>query len=160
MNEFTALGPIAAPGTSVFGYQRGDAVPAQVVTDWQLDDTQVCQGDLPAGPAARPAFPVPDETATRGDWEDWAIAEGMDPDQAASISMDDLQAWRPAQSAAADGERPADSAKKAEWVDYAVRRGADHGWAEQQTKADLQAWEPAQPTDTVAAAASEADKAS
>ena len=147
MNDYTALEPIAAPGTLVFGYQRGDAVSADVVTSWGLDvGAQVCEGDLPADdePPA-PVVPEPDAAAPRADWEAWAIANGMDPDEAAQISMDELQAYRP--GGPPNPARPADSAPKAAWIAFVEALGADPTWAEDSgtTKADLQAWKTKDP---------------
>lgn len=158
MNDFTALKGIRAPGTAVFGYQRGDAVGADVVENWELAvGEQVCEGDLDGDAPEAPAPARPGPEANRASWEAWAIANGKDDQWAAEASQEDLEAVA-AEEPAADSDRPADSAKKADWVAYAEKRGADPAWAEDATttKADLQGWEP--PVgDTVAVAATEAN---
>lgn len=153
-NEFTALKDIQAPGTTVFGYRRGDPVRADVVENWGLTlDDDVCEGNLPNDAPVTPAAVRPDEGANRATWEAWAVANGMSAEDAADAPMDDLQAAGPQEP----GERPADSAKKADWAAYVVAQGADEDWANAtgRTKADLQAWTPT-PGDPVAAAAGEA----
>ena len=153
-NEYTALQGIQAPGTAVFGYQRGDAVTADVVSNWDLKvGSDVCEGDLlEEVPTSETGAQRPDDGANYATWQAWAIANGMPADQAEDASMDDLQGWeRPDDSVT----RPADSANKATWVAYVEANGADKEWAEAgtTTKADLQNW---QVGDMVAVAASEA----
>lgn len=97
MNEFTALHGILAPDTAVFGYQRGDEVPAAVVESWALkvgDD--VCEGDLDADAPAGSAVPRPGPEGSRADWESWAVANGMPAGDAAEASQEDLEAVGPA----------------------------------------------------------------
>jgi hypothetical protein len=168
-NEYTALRGILSPGTSVYGYHRGQPVSAEVVDTWALfvgtandPDADVVEGDLPAEEA--PAPPVahrPTEADNRAAWESWAIANGMDAQQAAEASQEDLEAVAgPDRSEqGAQPERPADSAPKANWIAYAIERGADPQWAGDAatTKANLQAYEP-QPGDTVATSAAEASQ--
>jgi hypothetical protein len=156
MNEFTALKGIRAPETPVFGYQRGDAVSADVVANWGLEvGVQVCEGDLDASAAAASAPVRPGPEGTRADLEAWA----------AEASQDDLESIA-AEPATADSDRPADSARKPEWVDFAVARGLDRAVAEGKTKAELQDWvsangwsESAAASDSVALAATEANQA-
>lgn len=163
-NEYTALQGIMAPNTSVFGYRRGDAVSAQVVDDWALEvGADVCEGDLDPDAPVEPVVPKPDPDGTRGEWEAWALAEGMPADDVATASMDDLQGWQPEHEPAAvagDPNRPADSAKKADWAAYAESRGADSQWANDPntTKANLQAYEP-EVGDPVALSATDAAQA-
>lgn len=169
-NEYTALDSIQAPGTTVFGYRRGDAVGADVVENWGLvvgepgnAEAQVCEGDLPDDAAVEPVAARPGPEATHADWQAWAVANGMSEADAENATIEDLQAVEQqpaaADTAVTDAERPADSAKKAEWVAYAEKRGADPAWAEADstTKADLQAWQPEQ-GDYVAEAATEAQQ--
>lgn len=154
-NEFTALQGIQAPGTAVFGYQRGDAVLADVVENWGLTvGLDVCEGDLAEDvPAVAAQRPGPE--ATYADWQAYAIANGMNEAEAEDAPLEDLQAVEPV---GGEPVRPDESAKKAEWVDYAKRKGADPEWAESSstTKADLMAWEPPAVGDPVAVAATEA----
>jgi hypothetical protein len=170
MNDFTALRGILAPGTSVYGYHRGDPVTAQVVESWDLvageandPDADVVAGDLPEETPADRVVPRPDEGATRADWEAYAIANGMSPEDATVASQEDLEAVTASDEVGEEQgkqpERPVDSAKKSEWQAYAKRLGADETWAyaDTTTKADLQAYEP-QPGDTVAVAATEANQ--
>jgi hypothetical protein len=165
-NEYTALRSILAPGTSVYGYHRGQPIMASVVDAWSLTvgtandpDADVVEGDLPADePAVAPTPRRPTEADNRATWESWAVANGMDAQQAAETSQEDLEAV----GVSEQGEqpvRPADTAKKAEWQAYAARMGADETWAyaDTTTKADLQAYAP-QPGDTVAVAATEASQ--
>jgi hypothetical protein len=159
-NEYTALEDIQAPGTAVFGYRRGDAVTADVVSNWGLVvGADVCAGDLPAEDAGEAPMLRPGPEANRATWEQWAVANGMDPDEAADAQMEDLEGAGPQEEAQpAEPGRPADSAKKAEWVAYVQARATDNGtrdWAaaDSTTKADLQGWKPG---DTVALAATEA----
>lgn len=154
MGQYTARGGIQAPGTAVFGYQRGDDVRASVVEAWGL----VVGDHVVEGPLTdddRPASAPPSEADTRVTWEAWAVANGMSAEDAESASMEDLRAV----GAEPADDRPADSAKKSEWVDYAIKRGAEESWArdDSTTKANLQAWTPA-PGDTVAVAATEANQ--
>jgi hypothetical protein len=161
-NEFTALDSIPAPGTTVFGYRRGDAVGADVVESWGLVVGQhVCEGDLSDDAPGAVPMQRPGPEANRADWEAWAVANGMDADVAAEAPMEDLQAEGTPEADSAD--RPADSAKKAEWVDFAVSRGLDRETAEGKTKAELQDWvaaggwsDSATAGDSVALAATEA----
>lgn len=161
MNEFTALEGIQAPGTAVYGYQRGDAVTADVVERWGLVvGTHVCEGDLDADAPLVPTASRPGPEANRAAWESWAVANGWDPEDAAVASQDDLEAVEPEQAPAGAG-RPADSARKSDWAAYVVSLGADPDWANAtgRTKADLQAYEPEPPAeagDTIAVAASDA----
>jgi hypothetical protein len=160
-NEYTALEGLQAPGTMVFGYQRGDAVPADVVERWGLEvGTQVVEGDLTDDTPASAAAVRPGPEGTRSDWEAWAVANGMPADEAAERSLEDLESYESdAEPAAVAGtDRPADSARKSEWVAYAKRLGADPEWADSPDtlKADLQAFEPAA-GDSVAVEASELD---
>jgi hypothetical protein len=165
-NKYTALRGILAPGTSVYGYHRGQPVMASVVDAWSLSvgtandpDADVVEGDLPADEVTVAPVPRrPTEADNRATWESWAVANGMDPQQAAEASQEDLEAV----GVSEQGEqpvRPADTAKKAEWQAYAARMGADETWAyaDTTTKADLQAYAP-QPGDTVAVAATEASQ--
>jgi hypothetical protein len=163
MNEFTALDSIQAPNTTVFGYRRGDPVGADVVENWGLEvGVHVCEGDLVEGDPSGPAMVRPGPEANRATWEQWAIANGMDPEQAAAAPMEDLEAAGPQEpAAAADPDRPADSARKAEWVTYVQGKAGDdeatQAWAaaDSTTKADLQAWQPGS-GDPIAEAATEA----
>lgn len=169
MTDYVALGGIKAPGTSVYGYQRGDRIPPDVVEKWDLTvGLDVAEGtDLPVDEL--PAPERPGESATRGDWEKWAVANGMSEAEAAAVSQDKLEAVEAKDVTPAESEpvseqgdqpvRPADSAPKAEWQAYAVALGADEAWARDSatTKANLQAYEP--PVgDTVAVAATEANQ--
>jgi hypothetical protein len=169
-NEYTALRGILSPGTSVYGYHRGQPVSAEVVDTWALSvgtandpDADVVEGDLPA--EETPAPPIahrPTEADNRAAWESWAIANGMDAQRAAEASQEDLEAVGADEAGTEQGDqpvRPADSAKKADWQAYAVRLGADETWtyADTTTKSDLQAYEP-QPGDTVATSATEASQ--
>jgi hypothetical protein len=164
MTDYVALKGILQPGTSVFGYQRGHAVPAEVVESWNLVvDDDVAEGtSLPADGEAAVARPA--EGANRADLESYAVATGaLTQKQAAEASQDDLEAVATAedQPPSEQGEqlvRPADSAAKADWVAYALAQGADPQWANDSatTKANLQAYEP--PVgDTVAESATEAN---
>lgn len=136
--KYTALASLGAPGTIVFGYRRGDEIPESVVEAWglvegedyttgELDDTQV------------PTVPRPGPENTRVDWERWAVSRGMDPEDAAAMPQDELEAL---DDQPAEPERPAVSATKAVWVEHVVSAGADRDWAESVTKADLQKWQP------------------
>lgn len=160
MTDYVALRGIQAPGTTVFGYRRGDRVDESVVASWNLNvgtgpDADVAEGtDVPADTATVAVRPGPE--GTRADWEAFAVAGGMSEQDAAVASQDELE------SAPAEAEtpvRPADSAPKAEWQAYAVALGADEAWARDSatTKVNLQAYEP--PVgDTVAIAATEANQ--
>jgi hypothetical protein len=169
-NEYTALRGILAPGTSVYGYHRGHPVTASVVDSWSLTvgtandpDADVVEGNLPADEVVVAPVPRrPTEADNRAAWESWAIANGMDAQQAAEASQEDLEAVGGTEPGTEQGDRPArpaDTAKKAEWQAYAARMGADETWAyaDTTTKADLQAYAP-QPGDTVAVAATEASQ--
>lgn len=158
MTEYVALQGLMAPGTNVFGYRRGDPVGEAVVESWGLVlGEHVAEGtELPAD--AVPGTPVrPDEAGTRGEWEAWAVANGMSAEDAARVSQDDLEAVQAAEEPA-PAARPADNAPKAEWVTYAIGQGADETWARDSatTKANLQAYEPV--GDPVAIAATEANQ--
>jgi hypothetical protein len=97
MNEFTALQGILAPGTAVYGYQRGHEVPAAVVEAWGLTvGDQVCEGDLDADAPAPVAVPRPGPESNRAAWESWAIANGWKAEDAAEASIEDLEAVAPA----------------------------------------------------------------
>lgn len=166
-NEFTALGSVHAPDSYAAGYRRGDEVSAQVVENWGLVvGEDVVEGDLTEDndPAVVRLHTRPNEGATRADWEAWAVYNGMDADDAATATMEDLQDA----GTKNDPQRPADSAKKAEWVAWVIDQGADDGWAraDSTTKADLQAWEPEavaadepESGDPVAESATEANQA-
>jgi hypothetical protein len=165
-NEYTALRGILSPGTSVYGYHRGQPVTASVVDAWALTvgaaddpDADVVEGDLPADQVdVAPAAHRPTAADNRAAWEAWAVTNGVDPQRAAEASQEDLEAVTGAEQGD-QPQRPADSAKKAEWQAYAVALGADETWAtaDTTTKADLQAYEP-QPGDTVATPAAEASR--
>lgn len=163
MTDYVALGGIKAPGTAVYGYQRGDRVHEDVVNRWGLTvGLDVAEGlDVP--PDELPAPVRPGEGATRAEWEKWAVANGMSEAEAAAVSQDKLEAIEAAPAPVAgeseQGEqpvRPADTAPKADWQAYAKALGADETWAyaSSTTKADLQAYEPA-PGDTIAVAATD-----
>lgn len=161
MNEFTALEGIRSPGTPVFGYQRGDAVGADVVENWGLEvGTQVCEGDLTTDAPEVRAMARPGPEANRAAWEAWAVANGQDAQWAAEASQSDLEGVA-AEDQPVDSGRPADSAKKADWAEYAISLGADRQWANDPstTKANLQAYESAEAGDTIAVAATEANQA-
>lgn len=163
-NEYTALGSLREPGVEsyAFGYRRGDAVTAAVVENWGLVvGEDVVEGGLDESDTPQRAVPRPGDGANRAEWEAYAIATGMSPEDAADASQDDLEA---AGSAPAD-DRPTDGAKKAEWVAYVSNHPQatddDKAWAstDSTTKADLQAWQPASGAkvgDPVAVAATEA----
>lgn len=165
-NDYTALRGILSPGTSVYGYHRGQPVTAEVVDTWSLTvgtandpEADVVEGDLPADEVdVAPVAHRPTEADNRAAWESWAVANGMDAQQAAEASQEDLEAVGGSEQGD-QPERPADSAKKAEWQAYAWALGADETWAyaDTTTKADLQAYEP-QPGDTVATSATEASQ--
>lgn len=165
-NEYTALHGIAAPGTSVYGYQRGAAVSAGVVESWDLivgeandPDADVVAGDLPADTPAEVLVPRPDEGANRAAWEGYAIANGVPAGAAAEMAIEDLQAVGTGEALVAAGlMRPADSAPKSEWIQFVLALGADEAWAKAATKADLQAYD-VRPGDTVAMAATELTEA-
>lgn len=156
MSEYTALTSITPPGALVYGYHRGDPVSADVVGSWDLVvGEQVVEGPLPdEAPAVVMGRPGPE--ATRAQWEAYAVANGMDPDDVAEATQDDLEAVRPADEPVV-GDRPAESANKAAWVAYVSTHGSesDKAWAEAvgTTKANLMAWEPA--GDPIAVDASE-----
>jgi hypothetical protein len=177
-NEFTALTDLQAPNTTVYGYRRGDPVPPSVVENWNLEvGEHVVEGDLTDDQVPESQkLPRPGDEDTRATWEAYAVANGMDPEEAASASQDDLEAYEPKtgsdepsgpfgfRGTEAGGQpptRPADGAPKAEWVTYVTRAGADEEWAKASgtTKADLQAWEPTS-GDTIAVAATEANSGS
>lgn len=151
MNDYTALEGIMAPNTAVFGYQRGDAVGADVVENWGLEvGVQVCEGDLTEEVAAsQTGGQRPGPEATYGDWQAWAIANGMPTPDAGVATIEQLQNY---DSPDADSSRPADSANKAAWVAYVEGLGASSAWAEASTttKADLQAWQPGDVQEDVA----------
>jgi hypothetical protein len=165
-NEYTALRGILSPGTSVYGYHRGQPVMASVVDAWSLavgtandPDADVVEGDLPADEVnIAPAAHRPTAADNRAAWESWAVANGMDPQHAAEASQEDLEAVGSSEQGD-QPERPVDSAKKAEWQAYAARLGADETWAyaDTTTKADLQSYAP-RPGDTVATSATEASQ--
>lgn len=168
MTDYTALRGIAAPGTAVFGYQRGHEITAAVVAAWGLTvgepgdpDADVCEGPIPTDAPTGPVLARPGDGANRAAWEAYAVAHGMTADKAAEASIEDLQADRDAKGRVV--ERPAENAKKADWVTYVTKLGADKAWAEADTttRADLQAWTPDAPAapvpgDTVAVAATDA----
>lgn len=170
--EYVALTTIYAPGTSVAGYQRGHAVPADVVENWDLAvGTDVAEGaELPENEGGTP-MQRPGPEATRATWERWAVANGMsehDATIAAQDALEKIEAKKMAEPepAASQAEplevpaRPADSAPKADWIAYVVASGGDERWAGDSatTKANLQAWEPLS-GDPVAESASEAQQA-
>lgn len=163
-NEFTARAAIKAPGTTVFGYRRGDAVSAQVVEAWELTvgdandpEADVVEGDLPEGVPDEPQMGRPGEADNRAAWEAWGRAHGMSESEAIESSLEDLYAIQD-EAAVTTTTRPADSAKKSEWQAYATKLGADETWAyaDSTTKADLQNYHPG---DTIALAATEASQA-
>jgi hypothetical protein len=163
MNAYTALMSFGPPGSLIYGYHRGDPVDAGVVENWGLTvGEEVVAGDLPADALPGAVMGKPDETATRVDWERYAVANGMSEDDASTVAIEDLQAVEPdepevVEQAPAGTERPADSDPKSDWVAYVVANGAeaDKTWATQSstTKANLQDWEPA--GDPIAVDASE-----
>lgn len=162
--EYTALTSISPPGSLVYGYHRGDPVAGSVVENWGLVvGEQVVEGPLDPEAETAPVLTRPTPEATRGEWEAWAVANGMDPERASQVAQEDLEAVEPAEEDepvdgdAPPAERPAESAVKADWVAYVSARGseADKTWAAQTstTKAELMAWEPA--GDPIAVDASE-----
>lgn len=97
MADYTALRSIQAPGTSVFGYRRGDEVPGSVVEDWALQvgtaadpEADVVEGPIPADEEITVVPARPGDGDNRAAWEGWAIAAGMTADQAAEASMEEL----------------------------------------------------------------------
>ncbi|GAA0528787.1 hypothetical protein GCM10010172_06740 [Paractinoplanes ferrugineus] len=148
MTVYTALHGISAPGTSVFGYQRGHEVPEVVVANWNLivgddgSDADVTEGPLADLTPATVVVVRPDDGANRAAWEAYAVAAGMTEKDAAQAPLEELQAERDAKGKPV--ERPADNAKKADWVAYVKKLGADKAWADDDTttRADLQAWTP------------------
>lgn len=169
MTDYVALTTIYAPGTSVAGYQRGHAVPADVVENWDLAvGTDVAEGAaLPENEDGTP-MQRPGPEATRATWERWAVANGMSEHDAATAAqgaLEKVESKKPAGPEATTSPdevpgRPADSAPKADWIGYVVGAGGDKRWANDSatTKANLQAWEPTV-GDTVAASATEANQA-
>ena len=100
MTSYTALRGIAAPGTSVFGYQRGHAVSESVVENWSLvvgeandPDADVVEGDLPDDAPAERLVRRPEEGANRAAWEGYAIASGMPAAEAMVASQEDLETF-------------------------------------------------------------------
>jgi hypothetical protein len=166
--DYVALTTIYAPGTSVAGYQRGHAVPEDVVENWSLAvGTDVAEGATLPEDGAGATAQRPGPEATRVTWERWAVANGMSEDDAAVAAQEALEKVEAAspspevEPVADDAPvRPADSAPKADWVAYVVDSGGDPQWAGDSatTKANLQAWTPAL-GDTVAVAATEANQA-
>lgn len=162
--SYIAMGTISAPGTLVAGYRRGDPVPDSVVENWNLVvGEDVADGDLPEVDGSSP-MRRPGVEDTRATWERWAVANGMSPEDAATVSQEELEDTGPSdEGAPSDPDRPADSAKKAEWVAYVQGRAGDDeqtvAWAgdDSTTKAQLQAWQPGQTVvgDPVALAATE-----
>lgn len=155
---YTALGNLAAPGTLVYGYRRGDEVPDSVVENWGLtigENGDVIDGPLDAVDTPVGGAPVrPGVEDNRSTWEAWGIANGMTPEEADAASQEDLEAAGPQEHGAVadqtevDHPRPADSAKKSEWVlyvnDHPQATAEDQAWAgdDSTTKADLQGWQP------------------
>lgn len=143
--DYIAQRAIRAPGTMVYGFQRGQDVPASTVENWDLvigEDGDVLP--VNTGVVARPAVDSDDRAA----WEGYVIGQGTSTADARAMSLDDLRAaYDPADAEepvralpdATRPQRPADSDKKAVWVDYAIATGADSGWANASdtTKADL-----------------------
>lgn len=171
--DYTALVPLRAPGTMVFGYRAGDGVPASVVESWDLVVGEQVS-PTSTGVIARP------EDDDRRHWEAYAIGQGWTADAARAASLDDLQGIE--QTEGADPEplpdpnaplpRPEPSALKSDWIAYVLQEGADPNWANDKatTKADLQDYSPQRDTgptetvntppvgDTVAVAATEANQ--
>lgn len=172
MKDYVALIDIPVPGTSVFGYRRGHAVPESVVQNWELAvGEQVAEGtQLPEDDESGATMGRPGPEATRATWEKWAVANGMSQEDAAVAAQEALEKVEakkadaepsvPDDAAPVAPERPADSAAKAEWVKFVVDSGGDPQWANDSatTKANLQAWEPVV-GDTVAVSATEANRA-
>jgi hypothetical protein len=170
---YVALRRIHQPDTLLYPYNEGDGLPANAVKEWGL----VVGEDVM--PADTGVITRPGDDAPRAEWEAFAIGQGRDPVEVRDASMKDLRGIpapdpeQPAQALPRPGEvppPPADDAVKAEWVRAAVARGADEEWAGAKgtTKADLiafvdesEAGSPGaadeQPTDTVAAAANDAN---
>lgn len=141
---YVALTGLKQPGTLYYGYQPGDPVDERVVREWGLVDGTDVQSYADGEPVPTPhppALPRPGDDATRAQWQTWAVANGMDPDEAAETSIEDLQGFEP--RAAGGQDRPAESDTKATWVKWAVAAGADKEWANDRstTKADLMEWD-------------------
>lgn len=116
----------------VAGYRKGDDVPAAAVENLKL----VVGTDVM--PADRNIVPRPARSAARGEWEAYALGQGMDLDKAHDMSRDQLRDAYPDQ--VRDDVMPlppAAAALKADWVDYAVVRGLPRAEAEVLTKDDL-----------------------
>jgi hypothetical protein len=158
--DYEATETILSP-SGVRAYNAGDGVPADVVDTW--DHVQVGQNVKPAHAdvIARPA-----KNAARGEWEKYALGQGMARDEAENLTRADLIAAYPedtqpageqtAQAAAShpqtdvvalqggehahavDVEEPGSDARKADWVAYAVARGLDEKTANDSTIAQLQ----------------------
>lgn len=149
---FVALVPLRAPGTMVYGFQRGDGVPEGTVTAWELEV------GVDVAPLNTGAVPRPEDDADRAQWEAYAIGQGVDAEQARAASLDELRetpepetqdngdqaAILPLPDPTAGPVRPDADAKKAEWVTYTKEVGADATWADDRstTKADLMDFEP------------------
>lgn len=135
---------INMPGTLAAGYQPGNFVPDSVVANWALVEGEDYSA-TPLGEEVEPAaVPRPADDSDRGAWVAYAVARGMDPDEANRTDLDALIEAYPDEVIGEQPERPADSAKKADWVEWAIEAGADEGWArdDSTTKAQLQDYTP------------------
>jgi hypothetical protein len=107
---YTALHSLAAPGTLVFGYHRGDPVEQSVVENWGLTvGGDVAEGTIEDIAQSTPVAIRPGPEANRAAWESYAIAGGLSEKAAAAAAIEELQAERDTKGKAA--ERPAGSKK-------------------------------------------------
>lgn len=86
MSDYTAKRPLYAPNSYALAYNTGDPVTAQVVTDWGY----IVGADVE--PAADYTAPRPAEDSDdRAAWEMYVISKGTSPEDARSVSLDDLR---------------------------------------------------------------------
>lgn len=154
--DYTAARNIPDPNAfaiNTFAYREGDDVQAGAVENWGLvvgEDVFPARHGLRARPAAN---------ASRADWEDYAVHEGVPLAEARELTRDELAKRIPEEEEGPTGmallggigrdtqpvDEPVDenappplTAKKDAWVTYAVEQ---RGWtkedAELRTKVDL-----------------------
>lgn len=131
--DFNAMHDLTVGG--VAGYREGDNVP------WAAVENQgfvIGEDVLPASPDV---IPHPGAEANRRQLAEFAMGQGLTPDEANELGAAELRERYPAPKAEeTPGQvplRPATSDNKAAWVEHAVGRGLSREVAEASTKDQL-----------------------
>lgn len=151
--EYLALRDIKV--NDVVGYRTGDGMTANAVDNLR-DHGHTLELGLDIAAARPDVVPRPADNAPVAQWREYAIAQGMDPQEAADTPRTKLIDTYPdpdvdgAVATDAAAGPPAKSAPKPEWVDWymSTHPDADRAKVEAMTVRALQGGDPTEPEDS------------